>query len=987
MHRPSLFRVPLRLCLAAGLLSACGDDETETITQGGEDIGDCDAMLVVGQLVITEIMADPAGSDDSSFEWFEVHNPTDMTLSLQGVGLEYSKIDGTDGKGHLIKDESLTIAPGAYMVFGKATADTLPAHIDYGYGADLGSMSNTTGKVRLVCGKVAIDEALYDDLKDGYSRSFGPKPPDAIGNDDLGGWCLASEAYAGAEFGSPRAENPDCPLPTPACGQCYDGELLRAAKVPAPGDLIVTEVMANAGTLTDTEVGEWFEVHATADVDLNCLQFGGNTTKFLADPSKPEQTLTAPECLSVTAGSYTVFAEQITWSGTDFESSITMVDSPSDSNPSPGVYLAYDGQILDEIHYTKAKDGVAWSLDPDALSTALNDDPVNFCDAINPFAGGDLGSPGEANPQCPVATSPGTCIDGDGEPRDIDYAAPGELIITEFLADPGLGDGSLGEWVEIFVDADLDLNGLTLGKSVEDIDVTVADVECRPVPAGTYVLFAKSDDATANGGLPTADVVNAKLSLTNGGSTLAVGVDNKKTMTVTELDATSWTKSTDGAARQFPVDLLQPLDPAGNDDPLLWCDAQTPFGLGDLGTPKAENTGCEPVVPPDQCTDPDTLMPRPIVHPQPGDLLLTELHPDPDALLKSGGDGEPTGEWFELYAAAAFDLNGLDIGNTFPMKKHTVASDLCLPVAADSYVLLARQGAPLDPPNPEDPAGNGGLPTPHYEYGGLSLSNTGGSLYVGFGDVELDKVTNYTKPAIGKAHQLGTAAACITAAPLDTACNDDFTKWCPASTVYGLGDSGTPQAENVACGGGDMGPMCLDADTQMMRPPVAPKPGDLVINEFMADPSVVTDANGEWFEVKIVNPVDLNDLKIVNKANVDMAGVAALKPLLVSADCLHFDAGDHVLFAHQADPLVNGMLPPVDFVVATSLGNASGGLTLGHADVPLHTVGWLVAQKAGKSSLLDPDGIADPMNISADGPPWCVAADAGTPKQENPQCP
>jgi len=172
-----------------------------------------------------------------------------------------------------------------------------------------------------------------------------------------------------------------------------------------------------------------------------------------------------------------------------------------------------------------------------------------------------------------------------------------------------------------------------------------------------------------------------------------------------------------------------------------------------------------------------------------------------------------------------------------------------------------------------------------------------------------------------------------------------------------------------------------------MRPIVAPKPGDLVINEYMADPSAVTDANGEWFELAALASVDLNGLKILNKPNPDMATVAALMPLLVSADCLHADAGDLVLFARQTDPLVNGGLPPVDHKVGTSLTNSNGGLSIAIADTLLHTVAWTLVQKAGKSTLLDPDGQQDPMNVLADGPPWCFAADAGTPKAGNAQCP
>jgi hypothetical protein len=985
MHRSSLLRVA-PILLAASFAFACSDDTVGTDSDGNE-VGDCAAKLSRGQLVITEIMPDPAGSDDSSYEWFELYNPTDAAISLTGVGLEYSKVDGSDAKGHLIKDE-LRIEPGQYLVFGKATSETLPDHINYGFAADLGSFSNTDGKVRVVCGDVVVDDALYQDLADGISRSLGTQPPDADENDDLANWCDATEIYAGSEYGTPGAQNPACPLAPTACGQCYENDLLRPAKVPAPGQLVITEVMPNA-SLSDATAGEWFEVYVSAgEVDLNCLQFGGNTSKFVADPSKPEGVVNQAACATVSAGTYVVFAEHATWQSADFEAKITLVDSPSASNPNPGVYIAYDGQILDEVHYEKTNDGKSWSLDPGSLTAAGNDDPINWCVASTPFDEGDLGSPGAENPECPVAAPEGTCIAGDA-PRDIVYASPGDLIVTEVFTDPMLGDTANAEWIELFVGADIDLNGLTFGKTLDAPYTVVDDPTCRPIAAGSYVLIAHSDDPALNGGLPTPDWVG-NISLTNDNSNLVVGVDNKRAMTVSELDAVAWTTTADGKSRQLPLATLPaavPFDVTVNDDPTQWCDGAAMFGAGDLGTPKAENLACDVIPPGNQCLDPDTQQLRDVVSPSVGDLIITEIHADPDALIKSGGAGEPAGEWFEIYAASSFDLNGIDLGNTFPTKKHTITSATCLPVAADSHVLLSRLGEPLNPPNPDDLVGNGGLPAPNYEYAGLSLSNSGAGLYLALQDTQLDAVT-FTKPSAGKAHQLSSESNCISPAPLDTACNDDFAAvWCAASTPYGLGDSGTPQAPNLACGGGNMDPMCFDQGLMAMRAIVSPAPGDLVINEFLADPTVVTDANGEWFEIKVINSVDLNDLKIINKANVDMVTLAAAKPLLVSTNCLPAAAGTIQLFAHNNDPMINGNLPAVDHVVSTSLGNASGGISIGKADVLLHTVGWTVAQKAGKSSQLDPDGLVDPMNTSADGPPWCVAVNAGTPKQENPQCP
>jgi hypothetical protein len=179
------------------------------------------------------------------------------------------------------------------MTFGRVIEDMRPEHIDYAYGADL-TMGNTGGKLRVVCGDTVIDDALYEDLGDGVSRQLDARidPPDAEANDVLTNWCDGAEPY-GDEFGTPGAANTKCPLVAPGCGQCFEGEELRDVIAPRPGQLVINEFMPNASSAPES-VGEWFEVFVTdGPVDLNCLQYGGNTGKFAADPGDAE-SITAP---------------------------------------------------------------------------------------------------------------------------------------------------------------------------------------------------------------------------------------------------------------------------------------------------------------------------------------------------------------------------------------------------------------------------------------------------------------------------------------------------------------------------------------------------------------------------------------------------------------------------------------------------------------------------------------------------------------------
>lgn len=825
MHRKTLHRLILVLAgLSVGVV-ACGDS-----SHGG---GVCAAGLKAGQLVITELMPDPARADTDGIEWFELHNPGPDALPLTEVGLEVSKVDGSSAKGHRILTEDITIEPGAYLTFGRIAGEFRPEYINYGYGADL-TMGNTAGKIRVVCGAVIVDEVFYEDLKDGVSRQLGARAAlDAEANDDPSNWCGGSEPY-GEEFGTPRAANSECPLPQPECGQCYEGYALRDSMPPRKDQLVINEFMPNASSAPES-VGEWFEIYvADGPVDLNCLQFGGNTTKFLADPGDAE-VLLAPTCQTVTAGDYVLFGDIDKWPDADHDLGFTIVDSKSSSNPNPGIYLAYNNDILDEIHYIKTTDGVAWSLDPDLAAPADNDDPAAFCLAVDPFIAGELGTPGAENPQCPTSCPAGNCLDGD-TCRAINYLAPGDLLITEVFPDPGAMSPD-GEWFEFIVAADADLNGLTFGKTLESPYVTVPAGTCRPIAAGTAVLVAATDDSTMNGELPPPDIVDTHIALTNTDSSLVIGVATADGTPVL-LDQAAWAGTSDGKAHQLALELISagPFDDAINDDPAAWCDANATFGVGDFGTPGATNTSCK--APDPMCLDGNG--PRLIKFPDVGDLLISEVHPDPSALLAQNPDsGEPQGEWFELYVAADVDLNGLELGS--PALKYTVPigdTEPCVHVFKGSFAAFARRGDVVDPPVlVADPLDNGGLPTPTVQYDSLGLSNSGGTLTISLAGSELDS-TVFAKPKPGKAQQLGSNSGCfLPDAPLDPACNDDPGLWCPATLVYGLGDYGTPEAVNGLCiptpGPGE----CFDAGLMMNRPIVAPVMGDLVITEYLANPS------------------------------------------------------------------------------------------------------------------------------------------------------
>ncbi|MGZ5112815.1 MAG: lamin tail domain-containing protein, partial [Usitatibacter sp.] len=192
----------------------------------------------------------------------------------------------------------------------------------------------------------------------------------------------------------------------------------------------------------------------------------------------------------------------------------------------------------------------------------------------------------------------------------------------------------------------------------------------------------------------------------------------------------------------------------------------------------------------------------------------------------------------------------------------------------------------------------------------------------------------------------GGASWSLDPAHTDATQNDDKANWCRATTAYGTGGKGTPGADNDSCNVVVPG-MCTDSGTGSMRAVVAPAAGDIVINEAMPDPAKVTDAAGEWFELKINRAVDLNGLQL----GKDAASATELK----SAQCLAVTAGSYALFAHSTDAATNGGLPalPASQTFTFGMSNAPGSLYVGYGGAQLDTMSWTTSTQ-GKSIQRDP---------------------------------
>ena len=586
-----------RACLAAAtLLAACGPDDTS---------GPCKDSLLAGDLVITEVFADYAaptggtGTDDGK-EWFEIYNNAERPVSLKGMTIVHSRPDGAMAKSHVMAD--ITIAPGQYFTLGNATSDLVPPYVDYGYSNQLGDFYNSGGgKLALKCGSAELDAAIYEGVRAGRSRQLtAQQPPDYTLNDDPAMWCEAKDSeFEQSNFGTPGQENDCTPI---VLGQCSDGGTMRDTIAPEVGDLVITEVMPNPAAVSDT-VGEWFEVHALKDVDVN-----GISLDRAGDTAAP-RPVESPNCLRVSAGTYAVFAKNADMAmngglpaaqimGTFTFSLIDgTVDAPGD------VQILLGSTVLDAITWTSTRSGRSHQLDPDRYDPTQNDDTSNFCDGTTIYndnggmATKDYGTPGAANVACPLVAPAGMCIENGNTLRAIQKPMAGALVITEVMPNPA-GTETTREWFEITNTSNqpFDLNELSLDRAGDSAAANVILAgACKTVAPGGFALFARSADPASNAMLPAVDATFSFTMPNTGGDVQVLdGTTVLDKFTYGNVGAAMY----DGFSLSLqpagftatPDDLVDapPLSPTTN-----WCLGQTPYGDNtNAGTPKAANPAC-----------------------------------------------------------------------------------------------------------------------------------------------------------------------------------------------------------------------------------------------------------------------------------------------------------------------------------------------------------------------------------------------------------
>ena len=195
-------------------------------------------------------------------------------------------------------------------------------------------------------------------------------------------------------------------------------------------------------------------------------------------------------------------------------------------------------------------------------------------------------------------------------------ANPGDVVINEVMQNPNAVDDNAGEWFELYNTTlgPIDINGWALSDNDTDAH-TIDNGGPLVIPAGGYLVLGNNADTGTNGGLTVNYAYGSSvISLANGADELILTAPD-----LVEIDRVEWDGGTNfpdpnGAAMALQATNLD------NNDGANWCEAISPYGDGDFGTPGAAN----------DCAAPPSF-----------DLRITEIWMGQDG-------GDLTADWFEI---------------------------------------------------------------------------------------------------------------------------------------------------------------------------------------------------------------------------------------------------------------------------------------------------------------------------------------------------
>lgn len=389
----------LFLLLTCPLL-ACGDDSTTPVdagTTGAEDSTSTGPVTVTIDPTMTATDTDdPDTTADSTADTTAGTDPgttsTGESMTTEDSGsTDDSESSGSTGdtgdtgttSGSSSGDESSSSSDG-----GDTCGD---AAVDPGEdcdGANLDGATCTTLGMGFTDGALGCaDDCTFDTSACTTCGDAVAEGAEECDTADFGG--ATCESLGMGFTGGDLDCAPDCTIDSSAC---------TVIPRPAPGEVIVTEIMQNPSVLPDAD-GEFFELYNTT---MSTLQLSGCVIEGSTDNGFTVLgDLQIPSLGFVTFATTSMvdqgFIADYQWPDADYNL----------TNGADTVRVVCDGAMIDEVAYDGGgamgvfpdPNGQSMSLDPGSWDSVSNDDGANWCPGTTDY-NGDFGTPGTPNPIC-----------------------------------------------------------------------------------------------------------------------------------------------------------------------------------------------------------------------------------------------------------------------------------------------------------------------------------------------------------------------------------------------------------------------------------------------------------------------------------------------------------------------------------------------------------------------------------------------------------
>ena len=188
-----------------------------------------DFNLSEQNVVITEIMVNPASVSDSYGEWFEVTNISDRVISLQGWEIKDYSLDS-----HIIQmdNESSMIEPGQYFVLARNGDPSINGGINADYVYDNFSLSNTQDQIILLDSNGATVDAVDYTSDWNFSSGMSMEIHDIESDNSLiENWSPSIFLFGTGDYGTP--------------GYSFEGSLGFDSQSTSPDQFIVHSLFPN----------------------------------------------------------------------------------------------------------------------------------------------------------------------------------------------------------------------------------------------------------------------------------------------------------------------------------------------------------------------------------------------------------------------------------------------------------------------------------------------------------------------------------------------------------------------------------------------------------------------------------------------------------------------------------------------------------------------------------------------------------------------